>query len=173
MARLRLLMLCMLAALLALPGLAAAQGTGKLTGTVSYRQRISLPANAVLTMQLADVTANARTGTVLAEQRYQTNGQQVPLAFEINYDPTKIAAGGRYIIQGNISVDGVVRFTTATPYQVLTSGTATSGLQVVLVQVGATTLPGTSGVPWLPLVALTLAVLAGGAFLARQWAGRA
>lgn len=67
-------------ALIAIPGLAAAQTTpAAVSGTLSLRERVALPGNAVVTVQIAEVAAAGRTGALIAEQRFTTNNAQPPL----------------------------------------------------------------------------------------------
>ncbi|MEN9934738.1 MAG: hypothetical protein RLZZ387_1317 [Chloroflexota bacterium] len=128
-----------LLAMLALAGPAHAQGTTTVTGTVTYRDRSLLPQNALVRMQIADTAS----GQVIAEQQITTNGAQVPIAFAIPYDAARVNASGLYTVQGNISVNGTVRYTTTSQYLVITGDRPTTGIQV-LMSVRTTTLPDTS-----------------------------
>lgn len=67
---------------LALPALAGAQGANTVSGTITYRDRSALPANAVVTVQIARVYAD-RGPEIIAEQSFATNGAQPPLAYSI------------------------------------------------------------------------------------------
>lgn len=67
--------------LLALPGLASAQASAAVSGTLTYRDRVALPANAVVTVQIARVVLD-RPAEVIAEQSFTSDrgagGQRVP-----------------------------------------------------------------------------------------------
>jgi putative lipoprotein len=128
--------------LLALPGLASAQGAAAVSGTLSYRDRTALAANAVVTVQIARVTASGAP-QVIAEQRFTTNGAQPPFRYSITYDPARIDANSTYTVQSNISVSGQVRYTTNTLYPVITRGNPTQNVNLTLVAAGR--LPNTSG----------------------------
>ena len=54
------------------------------TGEATYRQRIALPQDAVITVRIEDVSRADAAATVLGEQTYATNGRSVPLPFEVN-----------------------------------------------------------------------------------------
>ena len=54
------------------------------TGEATYRQRIALPQDAVITVRIEDVSRADAAATVLGEQTYATGGRQVPLPFEVN-----------------------------------------------------------------------------------------
>lgn len=143
--------------LLAIPGLASAQGAGAVSGTISVRERVAIPANAVVTVQIAELPAAGRPAVVIAEQRFTTNGAQPPYRYSISYDTTRIDNAKQYTTQANISVSGQARYTTNTVYRVITQGAPVSNVNMVLVGTG--TLPNTSG-GTMPLVIAGLALLA-------------
>ena len=105
--------------LLALVGnIAAAQS---IEGTATFRERMALPATAVLEATLEDVSrADAPAGTI-ARTRVSPAGNP-PIAFTISYDPAKIIPGRRYAVRARILVDERLLFTTDTAAPVITSG---------------------------------------------------
>ncbi len=134
---LRLVLVSLFAIVLtAIPGLAAAQSTpAAVSGTLSLRERVALPGNAVVTVQIAEVAAAGRTGALIAEQRFTTNNAQPPFRYTVTYDPARIDPNRLYTVQANISVGGQVRFTTNQVYRVITGGTPVSDVNIVLVGV--------------------------------------
>lgn len=150
-----LIVLAIAAVLLALPAAALAQNTSTVTGTINIRQRIALPNNAVVTAQLAEVRQGA-SGLVIAEQTFTTNGAQPPIPFTIQYDKARINTNSIYIVQGNIKINGQVRYTTTTQYRVITQGNPTN-VAVIMDTVGS--LPGASSGTNLLLGALLLGAL--------------
>jgi putative lipoprotein len=151
-----LISLAIAAVLLALPAAALAQNTSSVTGTANIRQRIALPNNAVITMQLADISRQGAPAQVIAEQSFSANGAQAPFPFTLQYDKGRIATNGVYIVQGNIKVNGQVRYTTTVAYRVITQGSPTN-VAVTLDAVG--TLPNTASGTGLLLSALVLGAL--------------
>ena len=151
-----LITLAITAVLLALPAAALAQNTSTVTGTATIRQRITIPNNAVVTMQLADVSRQGAPAQVIAEQSFSANGAQAPFPFTLQYDKARITTTGVYIVQGNIKVNGQLRYTTTVPYRVITQGSPTN-VAVMLNTVG--TLPNTASQTGLLLGALLLGVL--------------
>lgn len=147
------LALVLTALLLALPGAAQAQGSS-VSGTITYNVRSALPANAVVTMQIARVAASG-ANEIIYEQRFTTNGAQVPFRFTVPFDPARIDQNATYNLQGNISVNGQARFTTNRAIPVITRGNPTANLSVVMAPVG--NLPNTSGGGTMILVAGLLA----------------
>ncbi|TKF72333.1 lipo-like protein [Vibrio sp. F13] len=97
-----------------------AENTQVISGTVSYRERIALPENAVVTVTLEDISLADAPSTVIATQEFITDGKQVPFAFELSYDNDKIKANHRYNMRASIHVDGKLRFITDTIKSVIT-----------------------------------------------------
>lgn len=96
--------------------------TASVTGTVSYLPRIALAPNAVIKIQLLDVSkADAKSQTI-AEQTINAEGRQVPFDFELKYDPNKINQRNRYALRAQIYENGKLRFTSTKSYQVITNG---------------------------------------------------
>src|SRR5215216_2520234 len=149
--------LAVVAVLLILPTAALAQNTSSVTGTINLRQRVTLPNNAVVTIQLADASRQGAPAPVLAQQSFSANGAQAPFPFTLQYDKGQITTNGIYIVQGNIKVDGQVRYTTTQAFRVITQGNPTS-IGVTLDAVGGT-LPNTAGGTNLLLGALLLGAL--------------
>jgi putative lipoprotein len=154
--------------LLALPGAAQAQGSATVSGTITYRERIILPSNAVVTVQIADISVAGRPAQVIAEQKFTTNGAQVPFRFTLTYDALRVNASGSYIVQGNISVNGQLRFTTAAPYRVISQGNPTTNVNIIMVSSGGGNLPNTSGGTGLLAIAGLLAAAVVGVRLVRM-----
>jgi len=95
---------------------------GLVTGTVSYRQRIALTPDAVIEVKLLDVSRAGAAAVTIAEQTIKPAGRQVPIAFEIRYDPSGIDDRNRYVIQARILEGGQLRFINTRAYQVITGG---------------------------------------------------
>lgn len=130
--------------LIAIPGLASAQTTpAAVSGTLTYRDRSLLPANAVVTIQIAEVPSAGRTGQVVAEQRFTTNGAQPPFRYSVPFDPARIDANRAYTVQANITVGGQTRYRTNQVYRVITGGAPVTDVNIVVVATGS--LPNTSG----------------------------
>lgn len=109
--------------------------TARVTGTVTYLQRVALPPTAVVRVQLVDVSRADAEAVVLGEQVLNPGGKQVPFAFEIPYDPAQIEANHTYAVQARIEDGGKLRFISDRRYAVITRG-APSYVDLVLKQVG-------------------------------------
>jgi putative lipoprotein len=122
------------AGLSAAPEGGAATG-GRVTGTVTYRERIALPPTAVIKVQLVDVSRADAAAVVLGEQTFAAGGKQVPFAFEIPYDPAKIEPNHSYAVGVRIEEAGKLRFINDQRYAVITHG-APAHVDMVLRAVG-------------------------------------
>lgn len=80
------------------PGLAA----GKLSGTVTYRQRIALPPDAVIDVSLVDVAKMDAPSRTIGSVRVPAQGRQVPIPFELRYDADRSSAPSEYAVQARI-----------------------------------------------------------------------
>jgi uncharacterized lipoprotein YbaY len=110
----------------------AVEYSGVLTGTVTYLVRSALPDDAVVRVQLADVSLADAPATVLAEQEIVTGGQQVPIPFELQYDPAAIEERNTYAVQARIEIGGELAFITTTMHQVLTRGNPATDVEVIV-----------------------------------------
>ncbi|MGB2625380.1 MAG: YbaY family lipoprotein [Candidatus Acidiferrum sp.] len=104
------------------------------TGTVSYLQRMALPANAIVVVQLQDSSLADAPAKVLAEDKITLGGRQVPIRFSVIYDSAKIDERRTYTVNARILVDGQLRFVSDKSYPVLTHGNKSSA-DLVLKQV--------------------------------------
>jgi putative lipoprotein len=101
---------------LLMPGAIAAEDVA-ITGEVSYRERIALPPNAVLTVRVMDVSISDAPETIVAEQKIEPAGQ-VPIKFEIKLDPAVVQPNVSYALQARITVDDGLWFTNDERYLV-------------------------------------------------------
>ena len=119
------------------PGTASAgdaAAAGKVTGFVSYENNDDLSPTAVLTVKLVDISRADAPADVVAQQVIQTSGLQVPIAYEVDYDPSKIDPSHRYAIQARIDDQGSLQYTSDRVYPVLTQG-AKDTVSIELTQV--------------------------------------
>lgn len=109
---------------------------GTVTGTATYRERIAVPPDATLYVELQDVSLADAPAVSLATKRYAMSG--VPADFELTFDDALIKDGHRYVVRASILQGTDTLFTTDTAYPVLTDGAGNSAdLMLVQVQQGA------------------------------------
>jgi putative lipoprotein len=94
------------------------------SGTVTYRERMALPADGVMRIAIEDLSAPGTTPRVLASTAIQTAGRQVPIPYQITLmDPTTIDPKHEYGLRVRIEArDGALLFINDTRYGVLTNG---------------------------------------------------
>jgi copper homeostasis protein (lipoprotein) len=101
--------------------LQAAPGAAQVKGTASYRERITLTPEAVFEATLEDVSKADAPAAVVGSVRIEKPGQ-VPIRFEILYDPARIDLSHSYSVRARIVVGQRLLFTTDQAYPVLTHG---------------------------------------------------
>jgi putative lipoprotein len=94
------------------------------SGTITYRERVALRAGAVVVVQLQDVSRADAPGLVIGEQRIDSPGQ-VPIRFEVRYDPARIDPERTYVISARIFQGDRLLFNNDTAYRVITRGNPT------------------------------------------------
>ena len=133
MRKLGLIILIILATIL----IAGCASTATVTGTVTYRERIALPQQGVVvTAKVEDVSRADAPAVTIGEQIIENPGHQVPIPFEIEYNPDDIDERYTYAMRVRIEVDGKLWFINTTRYEVITRGNPTSDIEVILDKVG-------------------------------------
>jgi putative lipoprotein len=103
------------------------------SGNVIYFQRVALPPDALVTVQLKDISRMDANAVVLGEQRIETNGRQVPIPFEIEYDSSAIDYGMIYAVSARIEQGERLLWISDTVHPVITRGAPTSGIDLKVV----------------------------------------
>ncbi len=109
---------------------------GRITGQITYRERMALPAEAAVMLRLEDVSRQDAPARFVAGQVLPTEGRQVPLPFSLYYATADIDPRHTYQVRADIVIDGQRRFLTARAYPVLTRGNP-SHLEMTLQQAPA------------------------------------
>ena len=99
-------------------------------GTITYREKLALPSTAVVRVRLVDVSLPDAPPITMGQQVITQPGQ-VPVPFEIRYDPVPLDPRRTYSVQADITSGSSVLFTTTRAYLVLTKGHP-SDIEVVL-----------------------------------------
>jgi putative lipoprotein len=118
----------------------------RVSGTVSYRERIALAPGSMLIVTLEDASKADVQATMLAEARITVERNQVPIPFAIDVEAGRIDPRHRYAVRARIlDPQGVLRWTSTQAYMVVTGGNPS----VVAVQVEAVrdSAAGTSAAP--------------------------
>ena len=92
------------------------------SGTVAYRERLALSPDAMLIVELRDVSYADAAAPLIARQTISGPGQ-VPIKFKVGYNSQDIDSRNRYSISARIvESDGRLAFTNDTAYEVVTHG---------------------------------------------------
>ena len=128
-------------AFIALTASSWAQGNAPqaaITGTVAYRERVALPPDAAIDVRLEDTSLPGAPAKLIGESIFAAAGQQVPIPFQLSYNPADINPAHTYQLRANISSNGTMTFTSTTSYPVITRG-APMQANIMLQQVQAPT----------------------------------
>jgi putative lipoprotein len=95
---------------------------GRVTGTVSCRERIALPPDAAIDVSLVDASGQHASTKIIGESVFAAAGQQVPISFQVSYNPAGVNPAHTYLLRANITVNGVKMFASVSAYPVITNG---------------------------------------------------
>lgn len=112
------------------------------TGTVTYLQDEALDPNAVIQVELQDVSLADAPATVIDTQTISADGQTPPIPFELAYDPAQIVESSTYVVRAQILLDGELMYTSTAAVPVITNGAPTSGVEIIVEPVVASTMGG-------------------------------
>lgn len=101
----------------------------QLEGEVYYLQRIALPPEATLRVSLVDVSLADAPVRELAYQQGRIEGQ-VPLAFQLSYDPSNLQPGHQYAVAARIERGGKLIFISSERHSVKLDGTDPQPLRI-------------------------------------------
>jgi copper homeostasis protein (lipoprotein) len=134
----RIIIISLFVVLLSVSGIESARGADPhavIQGTAFYRERMALPPEAVFEAVIADISRADAPADVLGRVRLESPGQ-VPIRFEIPYDPARVDETHLYGVRASITVGGQLWFTTDRFYPVLT-GSHSARVDLLLVRVSA------------------------------------
>ena len=106
---------------------AAAPAQGSVSGTIAYRERIALPPNAAIEVKVQDVSLQDAAAKTIAETVFSPEGKQVPIPFQLSYNPADINQAHTYQVRANITVNGKLMFTSTTRVSGDHAGRAVAG----------------------------------------------
>ena len=95
-----------------------------ISGNVSYLQRIALPPDAVLIVRIQDVSRADAPARILAEQRIELAGRQVPISFQTTVDRDLIGKRARITAAARIERGGKLLFISDKSYPAIRNGQA-------------------------------------------------
>ena len=132
--RLAAALLAVALAACATPPAKSVKPLASVSGMVTFEEPITLSPDAVVTVQLIDVSRQDVASMVLAEQIITSAGTS-PIPFELSYDPDAIAANHSYAVQARIEWEGRLLFVNNARHCAITRG-CPNRLEVAVVAVG-------------------------------------
>ena len=106
---------------------------------VASSVRVVLPQDALLQVELADISRVGAPGRTVALQEIWTGGRQFPIPFDIPYSDGAIDRDRNYALLVRITQGNRILFTNPTVYKVITNGVR-SNVEVIVEPV-----PGSGG----------------------------
>ena len=103
--------------------------TRTLSGHVVYRERMLLPAGAVVEVKLLDVSLADAPARTIAEARI-TDARASPIAYTLRYDSAQIEARNTYALQARITEGDRLLFINTTRHTVFAGGKDDGEIQV-------------------------------------------
>ncbi len=105
------------------------------TGTITFQGDPTIPAGAVLTVELRDVSYQDAASTLIASQTIP-NPQRFPIDFAVRYQPNDIDPRATYGLSIRVTLNNRLIYINDTAFDVLTRGNPTHGLNVWVIAVG-------------------------------------
>lgn len=107
-------------------GVSAAHGPAPeyvVRGTVTYLERVTTAPDAVVKVQVTDVSQKDLAAEILGGVEFSPDGKQPPYTFEIQIPKRAVKRDATIVVQARIEdADGTLRFITDTQYPVITGG---------------------------------------------------
>jgi putative lipoprotein len=101
---------------------------------VTYRLRIALTPEAVVQVELRDVSGQDVEAPLIAKRVIEKPGQ-VPIPFSLDYDPSLIEPGHAYAVSARITDRGQLQFVTDARVAVLGGAATAAPIEIVVVPV--------------------------------------
>ncbi len=130
----RIALAVILIAAIALAVAFCVQRQNSVTGTITFDGDPTIPAGAVLTVSLRDVSYQDAASTLIASQTIP-NPERFPIDFAIRYDPNDIDSRATYGLSVRVTRNGRLIYINDTAFDVLTRGNPTHGLNVWVIAV--------------------------------------
>ena len=127
----------LLCCLVILGGSACGANGASVTGTITYDQRTALPADATIQVQIQDVSLADAPAEVIGDITMPADGKQVPIPYEVKYNPDEIQDNHSYSMSVRIEDSrGKLLFISDTHTPVIMRGSPTENVEITVVPVG-------------------------------------
>jgi putative lipoprotein len=132
----KIFILIILSATVALASCGSSTNKAAITGVITHSHPMALPVGYVVTVQIQDTTKADAPGKKIAEQVIKSQGDEIPMPFEVVYDPGKINPNHTYSLSVKIEDSaGKMVYTNNTSVQVITHGNPIHNVTIIMVLV--------------------------------------
>jgi len=109
--------------------LAGGAYAAQISGTITYRERMALPRDAIVTVRLEE--AGGTVGDLVSELKFSPRGKQVPLKFSMSYEDDSPRTYNRYQVVATIHSNGQLLYQTQSPVSWNPTGNRRLDIQLV------------------------------------------
>lgn len=95
---------------------------GAVTGNLTYMERMALPDDAVITVNLSDISLADAPAKVISTVSFPSDGRQVPFNFTLPFTAEQVKNAQTIAVSARITQGERLLFTTTSVNQVLTQG---------------------------------------------------
>ena len=120
-----------------IPMLFGCSKTATVTGAITYLEKIALPSeDVVVTVKIEEISRADAPAVTIGQQVIENPSHQIPIPFEIEYNPADIDERYVYALRARIEVDGKLWFINTSRYVVITRGKPISNIGVMVQKQG-------------------------------------
>jgi putative lipoprotein len=118
-------------------GALAVEGLSAVTGTVTYLTRQALAPEARIRVTLEDVSRADAPSSVVVEQTIPAEGKQVPIPFQLRFDPAAIDPRHSYVLRAAITLEGQPILVSTEAHPVITRDAPHYGVEIRVAPLGS------------------------------------
>ena len=115
--------------------LTACGGRNTVTGTITFDGEQAIPEDAVLVVQLRDVSLQDAAAPLIASQTIE-DAARFPVDFAVPYEPDDIDPSATYGLQVRVTLHDRLIYINDTAFDVLTRGNPSRGIDMWVIAVG-------------------------------------
>ncbi|WP_369309996.1 YbaY family lipoprotein [Providencia rettgeri] len=106
--------------------------TGKIEGRVVIVQNSGLPADAVVTVTLADTSIVDLPALILSQKYYDSLNNRPTIPFELTYHKNEVRPEGKLTVNATVNADGKLLYITDSVVEVINNG-VTKNVELLMV----------------------------------------
>jgi putative lipoprotein len=118
-------------------GCKSAADQAAITGVIAHNHPMEIPLGYKVNIQIEDITKADTPGKSIAQKVIESQGDMLPMPFEVVYDPDKINADHTYDVKVTIEDStGAILYTNNSIVPVITHGNPTQHIEVDVILSG-------------------------------------